>query len=151
MKIIIDTREQTPLTFERFEAVTGTLQSGDYSIQGLEHRFAIERKSIPDLVQSLTTGRERFERELHRLRGFDFKRLLIVGTEEEIHKHEYRSKTTPKSVLHSLNAFEVRYDIPVVWGGSESHSARLIERWAFWYAREIEKTARQFSESIKKG
>jgi hypothetical protein len=28
--------------------------------------------------------RERFERELNRLRGFRFKRLLIIGSEREI-------------------------------------------------------------------
>jgi hypothetical protein len=29
-------------------------------------------------------NRQRFERELHRLRGFRFARLLVVGSEEEI-------------------------------------------------------------------
>jgi hypothetical protein len=29
-------------------------------------------------------NRERFERELHRLRGYRFKRLLVVGSEAEI-------------------------------------------------------------------
>ena len=141
MKIIIDTREQTPLTFTQFETEPGTLQSGDYSIKGLEHRFSIERKSIADLVQSVTSGRDRFERELHRLRGFDFARLLIIGTEAQVRAGLYRSQTKPKSVLHSLYAFECRYSIPVVWGGTEQQAASLIERWAFWYTREVAKVA----------
>ncbi len=54
--IITDTREQTPLVFEHLPSEhlpseRGSLQSGDYSILGLEHDFAIERKSIPDLCQ----------------------------------------------------------------------------------------------------
>lgn len=141
MKIIIDTREQDPLFFSRCEVERGTLQSGDYSIAGLTHRFAVERKSIPDLIQSITRERERFERELHRLRGFDFARLLIAGTEAEVVQHRYRSDTNPKSVLHSLYAFEVRYGVPVVWAGNQAHAAVLVERWAFWYVREIKKTA----------
>ena len=58
-------------------------------------------------------NRERFERELHRLRGFRFKRLLVVGTEEEIYQGRYRSAITPKAVMATLGAFEVRYDLPV--------------------------------------
>ncbi len=116
--IIIDTREQTPLTFTRFPSERGTLQSGDYSIRGLENLFSIERKVPGDLVQSVTRERDRFERELHRLRGFDFARFLIVGTEQDILDHNYRSKAAPKAVLNSLRAFEVRYRVPVVWAGT---------------------------------
>ncbi len=139
MKIIIDTREQTPLIFTRYESERGTLQSGDYSISGLTHKFAVERKSIDDLVQSVTRERERFERELHRLRGYDFKRLLIIGTEDEIINRHYHSKVNPKSILHSVNAFEVRYDIPIIWAKNATNGARYIEKWAYWYAREIQK------------
>jgi len=68
--IIIDSREQTPLQFTRLEARVATLPSGDYSIAGLEELFAVERKSIPDLVACCTgQNRERFERELHRLQA----------------------------------------------------------------------------------
>ena len=148
MKIIIDTREQTPLKFTHFEAERGTLQSGDYSIAGLTHRFAIERKSIDDLTQSITTGRERFERELHRLRGFDFARLLIIGTETEIRQHRYRRRVQPKSVLHSLYAFEVRYQIPVIWAGTAANAAALIERWAFWFAREVTNAAEGMNKEM---
>ena len=139
--IIIDTREQAPLIFEHLPFENGGLTSGDYSVKGLEHLFAVERKSLDDLCGSVTSGRERFERELHRLRGFAFKRLLIVGEEKDVLEGNYRSKATPKSILGSLYSFEVRYDIPVVWGGNESNSALLVERWAYRYAREIDKLA----------
>ncbi|MCA1987342.1 MAG: hypothetical protein LDL27_12865, partial [Desulfovibrio sp.] len=68
MKIVVDTREQRPFRFERWPAVIlepGTLPTGDYSLPGLAHRVALERKSLDDLVSCLkSTGRERFEREL---------------------------------------------------------------------------------------
>jgi hypothetical protein len=83
--IIIDSREQEPLVFQRLPSKTGTLQTGDYSVAGLEQLFTVERKSVPDLVGCcIRENRERFERELHRLRGFRFKRLLIVGSELEV-------------------------------------------------------------------
>jgi ERCC4-type nuclease len=145
MKIIIDSREQAPLTFQKLESERGTLQSGDYSVQGLEHLFAVERKSIQDLVASVTRERDRFERELHRLRGFRFKRVLIVGNESQIINRQYRGNANPKSILHSLYAFECRYDIPFIWGGGEGRCSQLVERWAFWFAREVSKSAERLS------
>jgi DNA excision repair protein ERCC-4 len=140
-QIIIDSREQTPLEFTRLPSIRGTLQSGDYSVAGLEHLFAVERKSLDDLAMSVTTERERFERELHRLRGFHFKRLLIVGTREDIENHTYRSKAKPNAILASLSAFECRYDIPVVFAANAVSAAQSIESWAYWFAREIRKAA----------
>jgi ERCC4-type nuclease len=105
--IVIDSREQAPLQFERLQAVSGSLYSGDYSAAGLEDSFAIERKSIDDLVNCCLAGqRERFEHELHRLRRYRFKRLLIVGSREDIAAGRYRSRISPKSVLATLGAFE---------------------------------------------
>lgn len=146
MIIIIDSREQTPIEFQpEVKTERGTLQSGDYSIKGLEHLFSVERKSIADLVGSLTSGRDRFERELHRLRGFRFRRLLIIGHRSELLAGKYRSKASPKSILSSLNAFEIRYNIPVVFA-NEMAAAELINRWAYWFAREISKDAAKIEE-----
>jgi len=94
--IVIDSREQEPLSFSRLQCRTGTLTSGDYSVCGLEHLFAVERKTISDLVGCCVgQNRERFERELHRLCGFRFKRLVVIGTESEILQGDYRSNIKP--------------------------------------------------------
>ena len=140
--ITIDTREQTPLPFSNIPTEAGTLQSGDYSIRGLEHLFAIERKTIADLVGSVTRDRERFERELHRLRGFHFARLLVIGSEQQIANGQYRSNANPKAVLHSMYALEIRYSVPIVFSPTPQAAALLVERWAYWYAREICKNAK---------
>jgi ERCC4-type nuclease len=136
--VIINTREQEPLPIRRLPAIRGTLQSGDYSIVGAADLFAVERKSISDLVACCCgENRERFERELHRLRGFRFKRLLIVGARAEIEQGRYRSNVKPASVLHSLAAWEVRYDLPAVFCPTAEAAGQQVESWAFWYAREI--------------
>jgi DNA excision repair protein ERCC-4 len=135
--IVVDTREQEPLAFQRLASVRGTLQTGDYSVAGLEDLFSVERKTVPDLVGCcMGDNRERFERELHRLRGYRFKRLLVVGSEFEILAGQYHSNIKPQAVMATLCAFEVRYDIPVVFVPSPGDGARLIERWAFFFARE---------------
>ena len=134
-----DSREQTPLVFRNLPCITATLQSGDYSVRGLEHLFTIERKSIADLIQSVTTSRPRFERELHRLRGFQFARVLIIGKQSDLSSGNYRSKAKPKSVLHSIWAMEARYNIPFVFSPTPATASILVERWAYWFHREIHK------------
>ena len=124
------------MTFRHFASVTATLRTGDYSIEGFEDRFTVERKSISDLVGSVTHDRERFERELARVRPYDFKRLLVVGTMDDIRGHRYRSRATPKSVLASVYAFEIRYDIPAVFAPTPADAAELIEAWGYYYVRE---------------
>jgi ERCC4-type nuclease len=133
--VVVDTREQDPLPILRLPSCRGTLQSGDYGIAGLTD-FAVERKSIPDLVGCCVgENRERLERELHRLRGCRFARLLIVGTREEIERGEYRSRITPAAVFGSLAAWEARF-VPVVWEPTPEDAGRRVEGWAFWFARE---------------
>lgn len=142
--IVVDSREQEPLPIrEPFER--GGLYSGDYSYRGGEDRFAVERKSIADLVASVGPERDRFENELHRLRGYDFARLLVIGSIGEIEMGRYRSRMNPTAVLHSCWAFEARYRLPVVFTPTAEEGARLVERWAFWHAREAMKR----SERIK--
>jgi ERCC4-type nuclease len=103
----------------------------------MEHLFAVERKTVDELPGIVTGERERFERELCRLRGYRFKRLLVVGTRAEVEQGRYRSNVNPRSVLHSLAAWECRYDIPIVWEPTPDAAAVRVESWAFWYAREI--------------
>jgi DNA excision repair protein ERCC-4 len=136
--IVIDTREQCPLPFARLVVERGTLASGDYSFRGGEELFAVERKSVADLTACCQgSNRERFERELHRLRGFRFKRLLVVGSREAIERGEYVSRIAPKAVLATLAALEARFDVPVVFVPSPEDAGRIIESWAFWFAREL--------------
>jgi ERCC4-type nuclease len=146
--IAIDTREQSPLKFTRLQAVERALFTGDYSILGLEDAFAVERKSLDDIANCcLSSNRDRFEHELHRLRGYRFKRLLVVGTREDIVAGRYHSRILPKAVLATLSAFEIRYDLPVTFIETPEEAATAIERWAFYYCREVIKLAHALSKS----
>ena len=137
--LITDSREQRPLVFLHFPSVTACLSEGDYSVQGFEKQFTIERKSISDLVQSVTAERERFEKELIRMRPYDFRRLLIVGTLAQIEAHDYRSQANPKAVIASVFAFEVRYALPVCFCAIPEAAAVQVEQWAWYYVREATK------------
>jgi ERCC4-type nuclease len=140
--LVVDTREQTPLPIRRLPTVRGTLQSGDYALAGAEHLFAVERKSVADLVACcMGSNRERFTRELHRLRGFRFARLLVIGDRGQIERGEYRSAIRPRAVLASLSAWEARYNVPVIYAATPEAGAVLVERWAYWMARELVRDA----------
>lgn len=137
-RIIVDTREQTPLVFTRLASEVSGLTTGDYSFSGGETYMAVERKSVADLVGCCTgVDRARFERELHRLRGFKFKRLLVIGYAYEITEHQYRSRLDPEAVMGTLAAFEVRYEVPIVFAANAEDAALWVEQWACWCAREI--------------
>lgn len=134
--VLIDTREQTPLEFSRLVARRATLTTGDYSFAGGESVFVVERKSVSDLVGCVTSERERFEKELARIRGFRFSRLLVIGTREEIERARYRSNVSPRAVVNSLHSWEARF-VPVVFAATPPEAARLVERWVWWAARAI--------------
>jgi len=154
--LVIDNREQTLLVFTRLLAVRGTLYSGDYGIQGLEDSFAVERKSIEDLVSCcMGENRNRFSHELQRLRGFRFKRLVIIGSRGLIETQRYRSRISPAAVLGSLAAWEICFDLPVVFCETPEAAALQIERWALTFARQVVRDAnnllrgcRAFQETI---
>jgi DNA excision repair protein ERCC-4 len=136
--VAIDSREQLPLPITRLKSTTATLYSGDYSVIGAERQVAIERKSIEDLVAcTMGENRERFERELTRMGGYYFRRLLIVGTREVLEAGLYHSNVNPKAVLASLSAWEVRFNVPVVFSATPQEAGRQVESWCYWIARQI--------------
>ncbi len=149
-RILIDTREQDPLPISRFPSARETLLTGDYTFAGGEHLFTVERKTIPDLVRSLTMERERFTRELERLRGYRFARLLVIGAPGQIEQGHYRSRTSPKAILHSLYSVEAKY-LPVVWARTPQEGAELVERWCFWFARSCLQAAGRITSKCGEG
>jgi ERCC4-type nuclease len=136
--ILVDTREQEPLVFTRLRSCRATLVTADYSLLDLERLFAAERKSLEDLANCCSgQGRQRFERELLRMRSYPFRRLLIVGTENEIRQGQYHSNINPRSIIGSLATWEIRFDLPITFCPTPETAAHQLERWAFYFAREI--------------
>jgi ERCC4-type nuclease len=138
--IIIDTREQRPWRFPNgAETVRGTLTTGDYSVVGLEDKVTIERKSLADLYNTAGQNRGRFERELERMRSFDFAAIIIEATWEDIARRPPpRSEMRPKSVIRSLMAWAQRYKVHVIPAGGPALAARLAYILLDRYFRDAE-------------
>lgn len=137
LTIKIDSREQRPYEFKNTEV--GTLQTGDYSIQGLENYIAIERKELNDLIGCLTTGRERFKRELYRGRALEYFALVVEASLSDIVSGKYRSKMNPEAAMQSLIAFSIRYRLPVWFAENRELSQHVTESLLSKYAKEIER------------
>jgi len=79
ISIIIDSREQTPFSFASFEYIDNIivrkLDTGDYSIDGMEDLLCIERKmTVAELAMCLT--KPRFFNELDRMTNYKYRYLL---------------------------------------------------------------------------
>lgn len=136
--IVIDTREKHPIVFPpRLATRHGTLGTGDYSVDGFLDCFTVERKSLADLVNTVIHDRERFARELERMRSYEFRRILVTAPFERVVRGPYpHSRANPKSVLASLAAFEVRYGVPIVFAKDEREAAERIRLWVHYFVRE---------------
>lgn len=123
MKIIIDTREQRPWTFSDYDCETERkgLVTGDYSLVGLEDHISIERKSFADFLGSIGTGRDRFMREMQRLKAYPVKALIIEATYSEIASGlifaNSRSRLTPNHAIGVIDGL-VAKGIPVILPGA---------------------------------
>ena len=111
------------------------MSTGDYSIKGLEHLIAVERKSLDDLLSCIGIHRDRFKRELQRLRAYRFRCLVIEADYSTLEGGEWRSKIQPASVLGSLAAWQAQYSLPIWLAGEHEAAARFAERYLFQAAR----------------
>lgn len=132
----IDTREQAPLEFEQCAIVRGTISTFDYAIEGDQELFAIERKSLPDLIQSLAIQKNwiRELKKLKRARAAGFPRLFYVveANREDIEQFNYSvftsSRVGPAFIFHQLSELEYVHDVHVVFSGDALGAARDIYR-----------------------
>ena len=127
--IIQDTREQTPFKFSPGIPVElSKLDTGDYSMKNLTDLVTIERKSVQDLVGCIGKGRERFERELKRMRGYRYRAVVIEGTLQKLSGGNWRGKILPQHVLGSIASWRIKYGIDFIYAGNADLAAQETER-----------------------
>ena len=99
MRIIIDTREQCPWHFGDLADVSrGTLSAGDYALAG-DIGFAIERKSLPDYVHTVTSEWPRFKRELQRMKSYPARVVIVEGEWINILTGQYPGNVPPPAII----------------------------------------------------
>jgi ERCC4-type nuclease len=124
-RIVVDTREQKPYDFEN--SLRCALPAGDYSLEGLEHCIAIERKSMDDLVHTLLAGKCRFRVELEKLQAYDYACIVVEGSLTDVLAGSYRSQVRPESLLGMICAVQLEYQpVHVVFCGDRPHAVAYV-------------------------
>ncbi len=116
--VVIDSAEHMGYTFKRFTnwfsgTVRKRLPAGDYTLLGMENEIAIERKTLPDLVNSIIQERANFILRCERLASFKKKCFVIEGTLSQLKTPYMESHAHPNAVLGSIMAAQERWDITV--------------------------------------
>lgn len=83
--VVKDTREQNGYDFHPFELCLGMkmgkLETGDYTIDGLQHLLCIERKASPEeFANNLGRDSHRFYKELDRMDSYKYKFIILEFT-----------------------------------------------------------------------
>lgn len=131
---LIDNREQCPLDLAPLAVEMSTLQTGDYSIRGLEHVVAIERKGLSDLLGCVGRERERFEKEIQRLLAYPCRALVVEATWRDIEAGGWRGDITTAQALGSLLGWMVQ-GVPVLMAGDHERAGRYVARMLLLAAR----------------
>lgn len=149
--IVRDTREKDGAGW-KFNAtancngtVTKKLDTGDYSIEGMEHLITIERKSISDLWGTLLSGRDRFIKEMERARSIPSRYIVVEGSLKDVYDGCYFSKVSPDFIIASLTSLEYEYGVHVVFADKRRDVCQ-------WYIRRLlEKLYKKHIESLRNG
>lgn len=131
---IVDTREQTPLDLSPLKTARRGLDTGDYSVVGLQDQIAIERKSLPDLLLCVGKERERFDRECRRMLAYQTRAIVVEATWEQIKLGEWRSKVRQEAVFGSLMGW-LAMGLPIIMAGNHVEAGRFVSRILFIAAR----------------
>jgi ERCC4-type nuclease len=151
--VLVDTREQMPwcLLDNHPNWIGGekrvALAACDYSVEGMQDVLAIERKSMPDAIRSITADRARFIRSCARLAQFRWKAILIEATYEDM-KSPYadidglETVAHPNAVVGTLDAIEAKFGVAVLYTSrvrdlaEERAASWLSKHFTYWWLEE---------------
>jgi hypothetical protein len=128
LEIVVDSHEQYPYRFagQQVRTVRRALPCGDYGLI-LDGRLvaAVERKSIPDLVASLTAGKLRYA--LADLAALPRAAVVVEDRYSRIFNLE---RVRPALVADGLAELQVRWpNVPIVY----AETRPLAEEWTYRY------------------
>ena len=130
--VVVDSREQRPWSLNPLPTEPGTLTTGDYALRDFPNEVAIERKELSDFVACCGHGRDRFQRELERLKGYRSHAVIIEASWHELAAGEWRSKLKPQTVLRSLSSWMSAGSLILPAG--DRAMAERIARSMLWFA-----------------
>jgi len=134
--VIVDTREQNPFSFARFRGwFSGiehrALKVGDYSVAGLEKVCTVERKDLPDLINSLTSDRSVFVKRLQQMSGYSHRLLVITAALSEIKSPYSHTSVSPNKITQSLIAILAGLGVPFLCVETHELGAEIVASYLY--------------------
>ena len=116
-QIIVDTREQMPLTFADMKTVQEGLEFGDYKLNDdrLTQHCCVERKAIGDFYSTMSGGYFRFCKEIERAQAAGFYMVILVeGAFDSVYEFSHTLKRvdviiSPEYVFHNMRSICQQY------------------------------------------
>lgn len=132
--VVVDTREKLPWRLEDpsiINHVSKKLDTGDYTIEGLEDVLCIDRKaSVSEIANNI--NQKRFHKELERIRLIPHAFIILEATADDIFNFPYTADLPPrvknriringKYLMRCLVRMQIEYGFNIIFGGSREHS-----------------------------
>jgi ERCC4-type nuclease len=126
LEILVDTRERYPWTFSKQQATTvrRALTAGDYAVAVDDAVIAtVERKSLVDLVATLTNGKLRYA--LAEMAAVPRAAVVVEDRWSSVFKLD---RVRPSVVADALAEAQVRYPtVPIVF----CETRQLAQEWSY--------------------
>lgn len=126
LEVVVDVRERYAFTFADRQVTTrrGPLSAGDYGLVVDEQLLAtVERKSLTDLVSSLTSGTLRFQ--LTELSAVPRAAVVVEERYAQVFKLEH---VRPSVVLDAIAECQVRFPtVPIIF----CDTRKLAQEWTY--------------------
>jgi hypothetical protein len=134
--VIIDTREQQPWAFEHYTVANKKLDTGDYSIEGLQHILCVERKkSVSEFANNIVESR--FKDVVMRMSQLKYSFLLLEFSLSDILVYPIGStvpkrmwdkiKISPAFLLKSILELQLNHNIIVYFCGNNGDAEKMAE------------------------
>lgn len=132
--IIVDTREQKPWHFINHVTANHKLDTGDYSVEGLENILAIERKrNVAEFANNITE--KRFKDVIDRLSKiphsfilfeFDLDKVMSFPIGSDIPKKIWdKIRISPSFIIKNIIDLQIEHNINIIFCGN-SVNAEVI-------------------------
>lgn len=136
LEIVVDSHERYAWTFREQQATTRVagLPAGDYGVLlGGELLASVERKSLPDLVSSLTTGKLKYQ--LAHLAVLPRAAVVVEDRYSQVFRHEH---VRPAVIAEALAECQLTWPaVPIVF----CETRALAQEWAYRFLGAVRRAA----------
>ncbi|MFB6284196.1 MAG: DEAD/DEAH box helicase [Halobacteria archaeon] len=145
LNVVVDQRETKSNVarsldgMENVELSLDTLEVGDFVVSD---RVAVERKSMDDLISTLTGDRSMFEQVGELSRNYSKPLLILEGEPEEL----FSTGVHPNAVRGALASLTTDFEVPVIYSRDEDETAEYLSILAEREQKEEDRVVRVHGE-----